>query len=418
MATISKDAWWKYIFALRKIDEEASFEARRYMSIHDFDFDSQEEVSNFIDYCYGLATKYGEASSALACEMYEAIAEMSGKTIPPAVPAQTASYGDVATATYGTLGQNPSVTAGAIGRLVKLAGVDTMQQNALRDGAEWAWIPVGDTCAFCLTLASRGWQKASKKAIKNGHAEHVHANCDCTYAIRFDDSVDIEGYNPDEYYLMYKNADGNTPQQKINAMRRDFYAKNKKRVNEQNVSARAKSLELNGSAAEEINVSNNDISQFERQHYQDSSESGLLLTESGKQLKLGGDAHHVISDKDVLEQMNNGTFTHNHPTDVTFSENDISSGLIKGNLKEMRAATSGGKVHILINNGADLDDKRKFLTQFGAARRRAENTAADRIRRRQMNYGEKQQYVNSRLEAWLTENAPKYNLEYKIIKVK
>ena len=46
-----------------------------------------------------------------------------------------------------------------------------MLKNALRDGAEFAWVPNGDTCAFCMTLASRGWQRASKRAIKNGHAE-------------------------------------------------------------------------------------------------------------------------------------------------------------------------------------------------------------------------------------------------------
>ena len=52
-------------------------------------------------------------------------------------------------------------------------------KNAVRDGAEWAWVPHGDTCPFCITLASNGWQKASRKVLKGGHAEHIHANCDC-----------------------------------------------------------------------------------------------------------------------------------------------------------------------------------------------------------------------------------------------
>ncbi|MBR4692904.1 MAG: hypothetical protein IKP17_09110 [Oscillospiraceae bacterium] len=38
-------------------------------------------------------------------------------------------------------------------------------------------MPSGDTCAFCITLASRGWQKAGREAIKGGHAEHIHNNC-------------------------------------------------------------------------------------------------------------------------------------------------------------------------------------------------------------------------------------------------
>ena len=99
--------------------------------------------------------------------------------------------------------------------------------NALRDGAQWAWIPSGDTCAFCIALASRGWQKASKKALKNGHAEHIHANCDCTYAVRFDNNLEVEGYDPKEYQKMYYGAEGRTPEEKINSMRRMFYAENK-----------------------------------------------------------------------------------------------------------------------------------------------------------------------------------------------
>ena len=186
--------------------------------------------------------------------MYDALAALSGAAVLPAVPAQTATYGDIAKAVYGTYKMNPEITSSAIGRQVKLVGVDTMQQNALRDGAEWAWIPSGDTCAFCLTLASRGWQRASKNALRNGHAEHVHANCDCTYAIRFSNDIDVEGYNPDEYLEMYEGADGDSPERRINALRREFYAKNKETINEQKRSAYAKRKERNSSAAEETNV--------------------------------------------------------------------------------------------------------------------------------------------------------------------
>lgn len=252
MATVSRRAWNKYIADLRKISDKAADEAEKYIKTHSIM--SPAEMQRFIEYAYALATKYGEAAGALACEMYDALAALSGATVPPAVPAQTATYGDIAKAVYGTYKMNPEITSSAIGRQVKLVGVDTMQQNALRDGAEWAWIPSGDTCAFCLTLASRGWQRASKNALRNGHAEHVHANCDCTYAVRFNDSVDVEGYNPDEYLEMYEGADGDSPEGRINALRREFYAKNKETINEQKRSAYAKRKERNSSAAEEVDV--------------------------------------------------------------------------------------------------------------------------------------------------------------------
>lgn len=260
MARITARAWNNYIGILRRISDRATKEMLAMVTKLSSQYDEgvitlEEYEDAAIDYAYALATKYGEAAGAAASEMYDAIAELQGANVPPAVPAPTATMSETAKAVKGTMKTgNVNIVADATGRLVKMAGVDTMQQNALRDGAEWAWIPSGDTCAFCLTLASRGWQRASKNAIKDGHAEHVHANCDCTYAVRFDDSLNVKGYDPDEYLRMYENADGNTPQARINALRREFYAENKEIINEQKRSAYAKRIERNSSAAEEVDV--------------------------------------------------------------------------------------------------------------------------------------------------------------------
>lgn len=254
MANIPRKAWNRYITALRRVSDKASSEMVAFLERNTPITD--EIMPEAVRYAVALSTKYGEGAAALVCEMYDALAALEGAYLPPAVPASTATYGEVAKAVYGTRLQSsdPEMIGGAVGRLVKLVGVDTMQQNALRDGAEWAWIPSGDTCAFCLTLASNGWQRASKNAIKNGHAKHVHANCDCTYAIRFSPNVDVEGYDPDKYLSMYENADGGTPDEKINALRRQFYAKNKDKINAQKRSAYEKRMERNSSAAEEIDI--------------------------------------------------------------------------------------------------------------------------------------------------------------------
>lgn len=250
--TITRSVWSKYIASLRKVNDEAARLAIRYLETHDTV--TQAGVDALIDYCYSLATKYGEAAAELAAQMYDALALATGASVAPAVPAATATMQETAKAVVGTMKTgNNEIVSSAVGRLVKMAGVDTTMQNALRDGAEWAWIPVGDTCAFCITLASRGWQRASKKAIRGGHAEHIHANCDCTYAIRFDDS-EVEGYDPREYEEMYYDADGKKPQDRINAMRREFYAQNKDEINAQKRSAYEKRKERESSSAEEINV--------------------------------------------------------------------------------------------------------------------------------------------------------------------
>ena len=261
MARITARAWNNYIGVLRRLSDRAEKEmlamVTKLSNQYSEGIITLEEYENTaIDFAYALATKYGEGAGAAACEMYDAIMQLEGASVPPATPAPTATMAETAKTVKGTMKTgNPNIVAQATGRLVKLAGVDTMQKNALENGDEWAWIPRGDTCAFCLTLASRGWQKASKDAIKNGHAEHVHANCDCTFAVRSAGSnLNVEGYDPDEYLDMYESADGSTPQARINALRREFYAENKEIINEQKRSAYAKRMERNSSAAEEINV--------------------------------------------------------------------------------------------------------------------------------------------------------------------
>lgn len=250
---ISDRVWSKYINMLREIDDEAASLVSAYLKKHAVN--DSVSLARFIAYSYGIAQKYGEGSAALAAQMYDAIAMLSDAYVPPAVPAKPATYNETARAVNGArlFSKDPDVVASAVGRLVKQAGVDTTMQNALRDGAEWAWIPQGDTCSFCLTLASRGWQHASKKALRNGHAEHIHNNCDCTYAVRFDGQSDVEGYDPERYLQMY-NSEPGSPKAKINAMRREAYAKNKERINAQKRSAYEKRKELNSSAAEEIDI--------------------------------------------------------------------------------------------------------------------------------------------------------------------
>lgn len=248
---ISADDWKKYIDRLSAINEKAGALMKKYIERHGL-----EDTKALIDYAYLIATVYSEASAALSAAMYDAIAEVSGKYLPAAEMAATPEYGEVAKAINGTIKQssNAELISSSISRLVKRTGADTTLLNAQRDGAQFAWIPSGDTCAFCIAIASRGWQYVSKTLLRNGHAEHIHGNCDCTYAIRFDSNSGVRGYDPEVYEEMYYDADGRTPQDRINSMRRKFYAENKEKINAQKRSAYEKSKELESSAAEEVDV--------------------------------------------------------------------------------------------------------------------------------------------------------------------
>ena len=227
---ISSNSWKSYIKNLSKIDKKAAETVSNYYREH-----PDLSVEQLISYCLAVSDYYGSAAGELACEMYEEVAAASGRLVPTPEPAPTATYGEMAKTVQGVLAQsqNPDAVGAAVGRKVKTVGLDTILKNSLRDGAQFAWIPSGDTCAFCMMLASNGWQRASKKALKNGHASHVHNNCDCSYVVRFDDNTEVEGYDPDYYKDIYDNAEGDTWEQKTNYLRRKNYAANKDRINTQ-----------------------------------------------------------------------------------------------------------------------------------------------------------------------------------------
>lgn len=225
---IPETSWTDYIDRLSRINQKAGELMRLYIEKH-----GTGDAQELIQYAHALVTKYGEGSAELACQMYDAVAEASGVTLPPAEPAETASWEEVARMVNGNRNSPPNLQSG-VSRLVKQAAADTTLKNAVRDGAEWAWVPHGDTCPFCITLASNGWHKASSKVLKGGHAEHIHANCDCEFAIRFDHNTTVAGYDPEKYLKQYRDAGGD-----INKMRRVNYAANKERINAQKRAAYA-----------------------------------------------------------------------------------------------------------------------------------------------------------------------------------
>ena len=235
---ISTSDWKNYIDKLSKLNKSAADAIVAYVQKNGFG-----DTDSLIRYANAVVQKYGAGSAALSAAMYDATAEAAGYFYDPAEPAPLPEYGDVAKTVHGTLkrSQNVNELAGAVSRLVKKAGADTTLQNVYRDskkygkkkntGAQFAWVPMGDTCSFCLMLASAGWRNQTIGG-KN-HAEHIHSNCDCNYAVRFDNHSGVQGYDPDEYKEMYDNAEGDTWNEKVNSMRRAQYAKDKDRINAQ-----------------------------------------------------------------------------------------------------------------------------------------------------------------------------------------
>ena len=366
---ITAKTWNEYITRLSRLNQKAGQLMREYIGSH-----GTESTDDLIAYAYGLVTKYGEGSAELACQMYDALAEAANAGVPAAEPAEPADYGEVARMVNATKNQNPANLPNGVSRLVKRAGADTTLKNAVRDGAEWAWVPHGDTCPFCITLASNGWQKASSKVLKGGHAEHIHANCDCEFAIRFDHNTTVAGYDPEKYLKQYRDAGGD-----INKMRRVNYATNKERINAQKraaYAARRLREQANRGILDDIMggyllVTEQSIEAVQPFTCRVLDEAGQqALARAHRELLQAAAAHPVgtevaccygldmqplskiiisgqqgrvrIPDEDVPYMA-----AHTHPSGLTFSPSDIRRFALRENMRMLTAVGNDGTVYAI-----------------------------------------------------------------------
>lgn len=314
---ISAKTWNEYVTRLSGLNQKAGQLMRQYIEQH-----GTQNTAELTAYASALVTKYGEGSAELACQMYDALAAAEGVDVPAALPAQPASYGEVARMIQATKQSPPRMQQG-VSRLVKRTGADTTLQNAQRDGAQFAWVPHGDTCPFCIALASRGWQRISKTALKKGHAEHIHANCDCEYAVRFDSGTGVAGYDPDKYLKQYNAADGD-----LNAMRRERYAQDKDKINAQKRAAYAarKANAANGDTVHKYlgTVDLSDTEQVENlkntfceQYASSSVENMMVITKDGE-VHFMTDNNPTGVDCSYLGDKLKGSYNiHTHPPDTT-----------------------------------------------------------------------------------------------------
>ena len=97
----------------------------------------------------------------------------------------------------------------------------------------------------------------TSESVTEGHPDKV---CDqisdavLTECLKHDENSRVAGYDPDKYREMYDNAEGRKSKDKINAMRREFYAENREKILEQKADAYEKRKELESSATEEADV--------------------------------------------------------------------------------------------------------------------------------------------------------------------
>lgn len=415
---ITANAWNEYITRLSRLNQKAGQLMREYIGFH-----GTESTDDLIAYAYGLVTKYGEGSAELACQMYDALAEAANAGVPAAEPAEPADYGEVARMVNATKNQNPVNLPSGVSRLVKRAGADTTLKNAVRDGAEWAWVPHGDTCPFCITLASNGWQKASSKVLKGGHAQHIHANCDCEFAIRFDHNTTVAGYDPEKYLKQYRDAGGD-----INKMRRIDYAARKDAINAQKRAAYAarknfsvySSLNMEPKPVTMQSISNVkafscDTLDAAGQQQLKNAHKRLLMTASKQPLGVEVGRAYDLNMKPLTKELTGAAerstvsvpkqnvpyiVIHTHPDSNIFSQRDLSNFANNVNLKMLTAVGNDGHVYA-VEKSASFDAKavKTLVSDLGES----VNGIADQYDRKEISYQEVAESLNFLVRNCLSE---------------
>ncbi len=238
---IKKKAWDRYIDLLRKVSDTAANQMSKYIATHKVNTPRGRALANQV--AAALVDKYGAASGALACRYFEEVARLEGVGYVETEIVDPAEYLDDLEREFAyraDRSEDPDYISQAIEIAIKKIVCDTTEQNCIANNAEWAWIPYGaETCAFCMTLASNGWRRPGKKVQKGLNKTHIHANCNCQFAIRLVGDTKYEDYDPDKYLAMYNNAEGSGSKGKIQALRRDLYAQRKDKINAQKRAAYA-----------------------------------------------------------------------------------------------------------------------------------------------------------------------------------
>ena len=226
---ISKESWSRYQRAHALLQDNAKYKLEQYFDKLPWGENEAASINALCNYAVELVQVYGLADGELAAQFYDELMAMQGATVRPAeIAAVDEDFvvrdvnGAVDKGTSSTA--QKALAAAAVSGHVKRVGVETMHNAAMRDGAMWAWVCIGDTCAFCRVLGSNGWQEASRNVRAGNHAEHIHDRCDCQFVVKpAGASLEIEGYDPDALYAEYKSAPGRSSKDKINAIRRADY---------------------------------------------------------------------------------------------------------------------------------------------------------------------------------------------------
>ena len=192
-----------------------------------YDGMSIEEV---IDAAATVAAKYSYLGCELGAQWYDLCSELAEINAEPAeLPEVDSEAIKSRTRDAFEKSQQPTVQGvfndfmqNIINDSIRTTGSANLWRDYERGiaGGRWCRVPVGDTCAWCMMLASQGAWYLSEESALQGHAGKYHEGCDCK-AVYHADAESIQGYSDlAKYKKMYYDADND---RRANASGREKY---------------------------------------------------------------------------------------------------------------------------------------------------------------------------------------------------
>lgn len=201
---------WKYADALQKVSQQAKNDFLE--AVKDVDFTdptaAREQLQEIVQ---GIVDWYGLAAQDLGAQWFEYCEELATQANPSQLVGDTGRYSTrsdvdklVDQAIDGTIDQQKLVELlqGVVVEQTKRRArseiesriAEKMQQDGIsggRGGVKYGYarVPVGDTCAYCIMLASRGFDYWSEKTAKSAS----HDGCNCVI-VPFHKADSIPGY--------------------------------------------------------------------------------------------------------------------------------------------------------------------------------------------------------------------------------
>lgn len=176
-------------------------------------------IDDVIDAATNVAMKFSYLGCELGAQWYDLCSELAGLDVESAYLPEVDET-QLAARARGAIESAPDTELigdafnyflqNEINNSIRLTGSANLWRDYERGKSpgRWARVPVGDTCAWCLMLASNGAWYVSEKTALGADPSHYHDGCNCI-AVYHADAESIAGYSQylDRYKSMYYEAE-------------------------------------------------------------------------------------------------------------------------------------------------------------------------------------------------------------------